>query len=156
MNFDKNVTKTDTDVRRKDELTLWLDNLIALRDTKKLTNKRLAESVGLPERTVTRIFSGETPNPSMDYLIKIVNGLDGSLDDIFENTRAVVGDAGLVSQQAENERLINELNLANAENAVLRERAAALTTENDILRLKLEHKEEIIALHNYYTKFKTE
>lgn len=135
---------------------MWLDNLVALRDAKGLNNKRVAERVELPERTVTRIFSGETPNPSMDYLIKIVKVLDGSLDDIFENTRAVVGDAGLVSLQAENERLINELNLANAENAVLRERAAALTTENDILRLKLEHKEEIIALHNYYTKFKTE
>ena len=135
---------------------MWLDNLVSLRDAKGLNNKRVAERVNLPERTVTRIFSGETPNPSMDYLIKIVKVLDGSLDDIFENTRAVVGDAGLVTQQAENERLINELNLANAENAVLRERATALTAENDILRLKLEHKEEIIALHNYYTKFKTE
>ena len=36
----------------------------------------------------------------------------------------------------------------------LRRQAEALTAENDILRVKLEHKEELLALHNYYIKTK--
>ena len=90
----------------------------------------------------------------MDYLIKIVNTLDGSLDDIFADTKAVVGRTNLAELQADIDRLTSELTLANAENAVLTDKAAALAAENDILRLKLEHKEEIIALHNYYIKMK--
>ena len=37
----------------------------------------------------------------------------------------------------------------------MKDKVVALTAENDVLRLKLEHKEEIIALHNYYIKMKT-
>lgn len=32
------------------------------------------------------------------------------------------------------------------------DKVATLTAEIDLLRLKLEHKEELLALHNYYNK----
>ena len=132
---------------------MWLENLKELRAAKgNPPYKQLAEKSGVPERTVTRIFSGETENPGLDHVIKIVNALDGSLSDIFEDTKAVVGRASLAELQRTVEGLTDELALASAENAVLQKRAADLTTENDILRLKLEHKEELLALHNYYMK----
>jgi hypothetical protein len=91
----------------------------------------------------------------------VVDALGGSLDDVLADTKAVVGGLNLAEMQAEldrlngeAERLNGELTLANAENAVLNSKIAALTAENDILRLKLEHKEELIALHNYYIKLK--
>lgn len=133
---------------------MWLDNLKELKTAKGMSAKQIAERTNLPERTVTRIFSGETPNPYADTLRRIVTVLDGSLDGIFADTKVVVGGSNLADLQAEVERLTSELTLANAENAVLQDKAAALTAENDILRLKLEHKEELLALHNYYIKMK--
>lgn len=141
---------------------MWLDNLRELKKEKGVTNKYIAEATNLPERTVTRIFAGDTDNPYVDTLHRIVTVLDGSLDSILADTKVVVGGADLITLQeekdasnAEAERLTAELALVSAELAVLKDKVVALTAENDVLRLKLEHKEEIIALHNYYIKMKT-
>jgi cell division protein FtsB len=59
--------------------------------------------------------------------------------------------------QEENDKLITdnaqinaEMALLQAELSVLKDKVVILTAENDLLKMKLEHKEEIIALHNYY------
>lgn len=141
---------------------MWLDNLRELKKERGVTNKYIAEETNLPERTVTRIFAGDTDNPYVDTLHRIVTVLGGSLDSILADTKVVVGSSDLVTLQAEKdtltaevERLTAERALASAESAVLKDKVVTLTSENDILRLKLEHKEEIIALHNYYIKMKT-
>jgi transcriptional regulator with XRE-family HTH domain len=117
--------------------------------------KQIAEATNLPERTVSRIFSGDTDNPYVDTLHRIVSVLGGSLDSILADTKMVVGDSNLITLQTDIDRLNGELALISAENAVLKDKVVNLTAENDILRLKLEHKEEIIALHNYYIKQKS-
>lgn len=157
-NFD--TSATDKYITRKD-LIMWLDNLKELRKAKGMSVKQIAEQTNLPERTVTRIFSGDTDNPYVDTLHRIVTVLGGSLDGILADTKVVVGGADLITLQAdvdrlngEVERLNGELALANAEIAVQKSKADALTAENEILRLKLEHKEELLALHNYYIKMK--
>ena len=140
---------------------MWLDNLKELKTAKGMTVKQIAEQTKLPERTVSRIFSGDTDNPYVDTLHRIVTVLGGSLDGILADTKVVVGGANLATLQAEVEtlngeieRLNGELALATAEAAMLNSKVISLTAENDILRLKLEHKEELIALHNYYIKMK--
>lgn len=140
---------------------MWLDNLRELKKERGVTNKYIAEATNLPERTVTRIFAGDTDNPYVDTLHRIVTVLGGSLDSILADTKVVVGGADLITLQeekdalaAEVERLNAELALVTAENAVQKDKVVTLTAENDILRLKLEHKEEIIALHNYYIKMR--
>lgn len=141
---------------------MWLENLRILKKETGMTNKQIAEETSLPERTVTRIFAGDTDNPYVDTLHRIVSVLGGSLDSILADTKVVVGDTDLITQQAEIDRLSGEVDrlsseiaLLSAENTVLKDKAVNLTAENDILRLKLEHKEEIIALHNYYIKLKS-
>lgn len=134
---------------------MWLDNLKELKKEKGVSIKQIAEATNLPERTVSRIFSGDTDNPYVDTLHRIVSVLGGSLDSILADTKVVVGGADLITLQADVDRLNGELALISAENAVLKDKVVNLTAENDILRLKLEHKEEIIALHNYYIKQKS-
>lgn len=141
---------------------MWLDNLKELKKERGATNKYIAEATNLPERTVTRIFAGDTDNPYVDTLHRIVTVLGGSLDSILADTKVVVGGSDLITLQAEKdaltaevERLNSELALLTAENNVQKDKIVVLTAENDILRLKLEHKEEIIALHNYYIKKQT-
>lgn len=134
---------------------MWLDNLKELKKAKGMSSKCIAEKTNLPERTVSRIFSGDTPNPYVDTLYRIVAVLDGSLDDILADSKTVVGNTNLATLQAEVDRLNSEVTLLQAENKVLTDKNAVLTAENDILRMKLEHKEEIISIHNYYNKLKS-
>lgn len=129
---------------------MWLDNLKELKAKTKMSSKQIAELTNLPERTVIRIFSGDTDNPYVDTLRRIVAVLGGSLDDIFAESKIVVGNQDLVALQAEVEKLKSEAALLNTENVILKDKNNTLSAEIDLLRLKLEHKEEIIALHNYY------
>ena len=134
---------------------MWLENLKELKSASGLKSKQIAEITNLPERTVKRIFSGETDNPYMDTIHRIVTALGGSLDHIFADTKAVIGTEDLSSLQAEVNRLNAELAMAQAENMILKDKNVALTAENGLLLLKLQHKEEIIAIHNYYNKLKS-
>ena len=131
---------------------MWLDNLKELKKKTGMTSKQIAEETKLPERTVVRIFSGDTDNPYVDTIHRIVSVLGGSLDSIFADTKTVVGDTSLATLQTELDKITAENGLLTAENKVLKDKVSVLTSENDLLRMKLEHKEEIIALHNYYIK----
>ena len=131
---------------------MWLDTLKELKKAKGLSSKQIAEMTNLPERTVARVFSGDTPNPYADTLYRIVSVLGGSLDDILADSKAVVGSKTLATVQEELDQATAELMLVKAENTVLNDKAKALETENELLKLKLAHKEELLALHNYYIK----
>ncbi len=129
---------------------MWLDNLKELKAKTKMTSKQIAELTNLPERTVIRIFSGDTDNPYVDTLRRIVAVLGGTLDDLFAESKIVVGNQNLAALQSEVERLTAENSMLAAENVILKDKNVTLTAENDLLRMKLEHKDEIITLHNYY------
>ncbi len=133
---------------------MWLDNLKELKKAKGLTAKQIAERTNLPERTVNRILSGDTDNPYVDTLHRIVSVLGGSLDDILADTKVVVGEKNLVILQENVDAVTAERDLVNAENAILKDKVATLTAENDMLKMEIKHKDEIIALHNYYNKLK--
>ena len=145
---------------------MWLENLKELKKAKGMSSKHIAELTNLPERTVARIFSGDTESPYVDTLHRIVTALGSTLDEVFADTKVVVGGAAMVKLQedlnvvkterdqisAARDLAITERDLIAAENAILKDKVAALTAENDLLRMQLKHKEEIIAIHNYYTK----
>lgn len=133
---------------------MWLDNLKELKKQTGMSAKQIAEKTNLPERTVSRIFSGDTYNPYVDTLHRIVTVLGGSLDDILADTKVVLGEENLVVLQENVEVVTAERDLITAENAILKDKVVALTAENDMLKMQLKHKEEIIALHNYYNKLK--
>ena len=133
---------------------MWLENLKELKKQKGMTSKQIAEKTNLPERTVVRIFSGDTDNPYVDTLRRIVAVLDGSLDDLFAESKIVVANTDLVVLQAEYDKLSNDASILQAENVMLKDKVSTLEAENDRLRLTLAHKEEIISLHNYYNKLK--
>ena len=134
---------------------MWLDNLKELKKAKGMSSKQIAEMTNLPERTVVRIFSGDTDNPYVDTLRRIVAVLDGSLDDIFAEGIAVVGGKNLKALQEDVDAIKAERDLLTAETAILKDKIATLTAENDLLKMQLKHKDEIISLHNYYNKLKS-
>ena len=133
---------------------MWLDNLKELKKKAGMSAKQIAEATNLPERTVTRIFSGDTENPLMDTLRRIVAVLGGSLDDLFAESKMRVANTDLIALQAEYDKLAAEASDLRTENVTLKDKLVTLEVENDRLRLTLAHKEEIISLHNYYNKLK--
>ena len=137
--------------RKDNNINMWLENLKELKKKKGMSSKQIAEETNLPERTVSRIFSGDTDNPYVDTLHRIVTVLGGSLDDILADTKAVVATESLVAVQESANVMEAERDLITAENAILKDKIAVLEAEIAMLRMQLEHKEEIIALHNYYS-----
>ena len=133
---------------------MWLDRLIELKKQAGMSTKQIAEGTLMPERTITRIFHGETDSPTITTLIPIINFLGGSFDEIFADTKAVVSDHSIVTLQENVDAIAAERDLVIAENAMLKEKVCVLTTENELLKREIMHKDEIIALHNYYNKIK--
>jgi transcriptional regulator with XRE-family HTH domain len=130
---------------------MWLDNLKELRKEKGNPSfKKIAEGTNLPERTIARIFAGDTNNPYVSTLDLIVKALGGSLDEIFSDTKVVVGTEKLATLQADLDIVKTESDILVAENTLLKDKVACLTAENDLLKRELDHKEEIINLHNFY------
>lgn len=133
---------------------MWLDNLKELKKKTGMSAKQIAEKTKLPERTVNRIFSGDTDHPYVDTLHTIVTALGGSLNDIFADTKVVVATDELVGIKENIDVVEAERDLILVENEMLKAKNAALTTEIELLKKDLQHKEELLALHNYYIKLK--
>jgi transcriptional regulator with XRE-family HTH domain len=129
---------------------MWLDNLKELKKKSNMSVKQIAERTKLPERTVNRIFSGDTDHPYMDTIRCIVTALGGSLDEIFADTKAVVGTENMATLQENVDVITAQNDLISVENDMLKKKVDLLTTEVELLKKELSHKEELLALHNYY------
>lgn len=104
---------------------MWLNNLKELKRVRGVTSKQIADKTGIPESTIKRIFSGETPDPYMSTIYSIVKALDSSLDYILTG---------------------------ESELEMLRVKITAQEMEIAFLKRELQHKEELLAVHNYYIK----
>lgn len=137
---------------------MWLENLKALKKEKRMSSKQIADLTALPERTVARIFSGDTDNPYVDTLHRIVTVLGGSLDDILADTKAVVATESLVEVKETADAAEAEREIAIVENEALKTRVTELEKQNAVLRDRVEAlrdkvdtlKDEIIETHKYY------
>ncbi len=129
---------------------MWLENLKELKKRTGMTVKQIAEKTSLPERTINRIFSGETDHPYADTLDIIVKALGYDLGDIFADTKVVVATDELVDIKECVDVVEAERDLTLVENEMLKAKNAALTTEIELLKNELKHKDELLALHSYY------
>ena len=133
---------------------MWLENLKELKKKTGMSSKQIAEKTRLPERTVSRIFSGETDHPYADTLDLIVKALGYDLGDIFADTGVVVATESLLEVKEIVDVTEAEKEAVRIENEMLKAKNAALTTEIELLKKELLHKEELLALHNVYNKLK--
>ena len=131
---------------------MWLDNLKELKKSKGMTSKQIADATKIPESTIKRIFAGDTVDPYVSTIHRIVIALGGSLDHILADTNAVLSTESLVEVKENAEVIEAERDLIVAENAILKDKVAALTAENELLKREIKHQEEIIAIHNYYKR----
>lgn len=133
---------------------MWLENLKELKKSKGMTTKQIADATKIPESTLKRIFAGDTEDPYVSTIHRIVTALGGSLDYILADTNAVLAPEK-VAEVKENAEIIGaERNLILAELEMLRAKTSAQETEILLLKEQLKHKDEILALINYFAKVK--
>ena len=129
---------------------MWLENLKELKKAKGMTTKQIADATKIPESTLKRIFSGDTDNPYVDTVRRIAIALDSTLDEIFAETKVVVATETLAAVKENTEVVEAERDLIAVENEMLTAKVQALTTEVELLTKELKHKEELLAVHNFY------
>lgn len=136
---------------------MWREQIIEAKKAKNITTKMMAEKVRLPEQTITRILSGKTETPRIDTVLDLGAAVGLTPRELFSETTSVLGDENFVVLQGKLDEatvalsaLQIEFASLSAENTDLKVKNVSLQAENDLLRIKLEHKEEIIALHNFY------
>ena len=128
---------------------MWLDNLKELKKRSEMTLDQIAEKSKVPESTVKRIFSGKN-EPSASTLFRVVDAMGGSLDDILSDTSAVIAPAELVEIKEAAEVVEAERDVALVQNEMLETKIKALEMELALLKKDLQHKDELLAVHNYY------
>ena len=130
---------------------MWRERIIEAKKAQGVSSKTMSErTMRIPERTIVRLLNGETSNPYVDTVLEVGASVGLSPQEIFSETNLVLGNKDLATLQA-------DLNIANAEkdilvteNTILNDKIATLTAEIELLKKDLEHKDEIINLHNFY------
>lgn len=127
---------------------VWLENLQKLIANSGLSHKKIAEKALVSEQTVARLATAkdtDAKNTGLHTFISIVHACGGSVFDTIEGSGAQIVGVDYMNLRSQVDSLTAELNLALSELAVLRNTNAAQSAELDLLRLKLDHKEELIA-----------
>ena len=66
---------------------MFREYLHTLKKAGNYTWQEIANVSGIPESTIRKIFSGETPDPRFDTVTKIIVSMGGNLDDAIDNKR---------------------------------------------------------------------
>jgi transcriptional regulator with XRE-family HTH domain len=133
---------------------MWLDNLKELKKNKGMTAKQIADATKIPESTIKRIFAGDTIDPYVSTIHRIVTVLGGSLDNILADTNAVLAPEKVIEVKETVEVVEAERDLVLAELEMLRAKTIAQEAEIQLLKERLHHKDELLAVYNYFTKIK--
>ena len=129
---------------------MWRDNLLQIMQEFGVNKQELAQRSGIPYDTVKRICCGKTCNPYIDTLDRLAMALGITLQDILMDTKTVVGTKALAELQEKLDTVVSERDLLLAQKAILETNVASLTTEVELLKTQLLHKEELLAVHNRY------
>ena len=60
----------------------YVEKLKMIKEDKNLTNVEIANLSNIPLATITRVFNGQTPNPSFETISRIAIGMGVSLDEL--------------------------------------------------------------------------
>lgn len=109
----------------------------------------------LPEETISRFLSGKTADPGLSTALDIADTVGLAPYEAFMDANLAAEFKAFLELKLKSEETEAERIRIVAENDSLKTINAALTDKIAILEMTLAHKEEIIALHNYYNKLKS-
>ena len=135
---------------------MWREKIIETKKAKGITTKIMVDRTPshLTAETITRILNEKTEDPRISTVLALGAAVGLSTWELFAEPTETATYQNFWALQEEVKALKEKMEDVSDENAVLQKKIAALQAENELLRLKLEHKDEIIAIHNYYNKLK--
>ena len=108
----------------------------------------------LPEETIHRVLSGKTPDPGISTVLDLAETVGLKHYEVFmDETLATEFKAFLELKSMSNETEAERIRII-AENENLKTTNAGLVDRIRVLEMELSHKEELLALHNYYNNIK--
>lgn len=131
---------------------MWLERIKEAKAAKGITTKEMADRMHLPKETITRILNGKTKNPYITTVLEMGEAVGLTEWEIFSETGLVIGTANLKELQAELDDTKNQLELVRIACDVKEAENTALLAEISLLKKELQHKEELLAVHNYYIR----
>ena len=130
---------------------MWRERILEAKKLQGISTKTIAErTLHIPERTIIRLLNGETDSPRIDTVLEIGAAVGLSPQDLFCETNLVLGNKDLAMLQAELEVVKTERDLLETQNSMLNDKVITLNKEIEILKMKIDHCDEIIKLHNHY------
>ena len=109
----------------------------------------------LPEETIHRVLSGKTADPGIKTVLDLAESVGLKPYEAFMDATLATEFQAFLDLKSRSEESEAERIRIIAENENLKATNVGLVDRIRVLEMKLEHKEEIIALHNYYNKLKT-
>ena len=125
---------------------MWCETLQAKRRELGLSYDALADKSGVPERTVIRTLTGETLDPGVATVKRIANALGLTLDELFDETAAIIGGERAKKMIAENAELAANLARLKDDLIAATAKAATLSAELERAEMRLTHQSETIEL----------
>lgn len=104
----------------------------------------------LPEETISRFLTGKTVDPGLSTALDIADTVGLTPYEAFMDATLAAEFKVFLELKSKSEETEAERIRIVAENENLTTINASLTDKIAILEMKIEHKDEIIALHNYY------
>ena len=131
---------------------MWLERIKEAKEAQGITTKDMANRMCLPKETITRILNGKTKNPYITTVLEMGEAVGLSPLELFLETGLVLGSANLKTLQEELDDTKAQLELVRISCDVKETENAALLAEINLLKKELQHKEELLAVHNYYIR----
>lgn len=131
---------------------MWLERIKEAKAAKGITTKEMADHMRLPKETITRILNGKTNNPYITTVLAMGEAVGLTEWEIFSETGLVIGTANLQALQAELNDTKNQLELVRIACDCEKAENLKLSIEIEQLKRELQHKQELLDLHEYYRK----
>ena len=131
---------------------MWLERIKEAKEAQGITTKDMADRMRLPKETITRILNGKTKNPYITTVLEMGEAVGLSPWELFSETGLVLGKSNLKELQEELDDTRAQLELVRIACDVKENENAALLAEITLLKKELQHKEELLAVHNYYIR----
>ena len=130
---------------------MWRERIIEEMNAKGISKKLMAERMKTTEKTVGRLLSDKSKSPYITTVLEAGSAVGLSPIELFAETGLIIGSKTVAELQEELNALNEELKLYKVDCTILEERVDELNAEIEKLRMELAHKEDLLALHDYYS-----
>ena len=129
---------------------MWRDNFLHELEKSGYSTKQFSEISGVSENTIKRIKKDADATIQLATLEQLAKGLNLTLQDITNDTNAIIGSAKLETLQAELNKLKADYDILVTDKTLLKTENTTLTARVELLEMKLMYTEKLLSV---YEKF---